>query len=282
MGAFRNIASDFAYQFRLKGSLPARLACLLVYNAAYVASRLNGAAQGDSRLRALGAVGRLGFSKRPAFIRTAEGLSFELDVLAACHLVKEVLHDLTYEHDPSFRPRPGWTVVDVGAHQGLFTVHAAREVGPGGKVISFEAFPGNAERLRRNVASNGLRNVTVIGAAAAEKEGRAELHLTPLVSGGQSLVFDNAAYHGTITVPLKTVDGVLAELGAGRVDLVKIDVEGAAQRVLDGAPRLLAAKPRLVMEIEGADAELAAMRSRLEGLGYRVEAVSNILYATPG
>ena len=281
MEALRNIARDFAYQFRLKGGLSARLLCVALYYGAYVAARLAGLSQGASRLRALGLTGRLGFSLRPVVVRVEEGLVFELDVLAACFVAKEVLHDLTYEHDPAFRPRPGWTVLDVGAHQGLFSVHAARLVGPQGRVISIEAFPGNAARLRGNIARNGLGNVVVGEAAAAEKEGRADLHINILVSGGQSLVYDNADYRGVVSVPLTTVDGRLAELGVGRVDLVKIDVEGAAHRVLDGAPRLLASRPRLVMEIEGGAAELNEMRDRLRGLGYVVNSVSNILYAAP-
>ncbi len=281
MEALRNITRDFVYQFRLKGGLGVRLLCVAVYYARYIAARLVRRPMGESRLAALGLIARLGFSTRTVVVRAEEGLSFELDIFVACFVLKEIIHDLTYEHDPAFRPRPGWTVLDVGAHQGLFTVRAAALVGPKGRVVSIEAFPRNAERLRGNIARNGLKNAVVIGAAAAEKEGEAELHLTDFVSGGQSLVFDGESYTGTITVPLKTADGILAELGVERVDLVKIDVEGAAHRVLDGAARLLASRPRLVMEIEGGEAEMAAMSGRLRALGYAVNAVANILYAAP-
>ncbi len=148
-------------------------------------------------------------------------------------------------------------------------------------MIAVEAFPDNARRLRANIERNNAGNVHLVEAAAAEKEGRAELHVNILVSGGQSLIFDNADYRGTITVPLKTVDGILQELGIAHVDLVKIDVEGAAQLVLDGAPGLLSSKPRLVMEIEGDQSQLPSMAARLRTAGYAVRAVGPILYASP-
>ena len=168
-------------------------------------------------------------------------------------------------------------MLDVGGHQGIFTILASRLVGPRGRVIAVEAFPDNARRLRANIERNNAGNVHLVEAAAAEKEGRAELHVNILVSGGQSLIFDNADYRGTITVPLKTVDGILQELGIAHVDLVKIDVEGAAQLVLDGAPGLLSSKPRLVMEIEGDQSQLPSMAARLRTAGYAVRAVGPIL-----
>jgi len=279
MEALRNIAGDVSAQFRLSGALGVRLLCLCLYYARYVAARVLGATQDRARLGALGFVSGLGFSRRTARVRAADGLSFELDVWAACFLAKELLLDRTYEQLEAFRPRPGWTVLDVGAHQGLFAVSAARAVGPGGSVVAIEAFPDNAARLRRNVETNALRNVRVVEAAAADTDGRAALHVTALVSGGQSLVYDKEGYSGEIPVSLRTVDGILKELGVERVDLVKIDVEGAAQRVLDGAPRLLAGRPRLVMEVEGGAAEMGAMRSRLEGLGYVVREAGGLLFA---
>ena len=121
----------------------------------------------------------------------------------------------------------------------------------------------------------------MVETAAAEKEGRADLHVSMLITGGQSLVYDSPGYRDVVSVPLKTLDSILAECGVERVDLVKIDVEGAAPRVLDGAPRLLASKPRLVMEVEGGESNVAAMSDRLRGLGYGVRAVENILYASP-
>src|SRR5215471_19195745 len=56
---------------------------------------------------------------------------------------------------------PGDVFVDGGAHVGLFTLVAARRVGPGGRVIAFEPSPANRQRLLDNVALNGFTQVDV-------------------------------------------------------------------------------------------------------------------------
>ena len=169
-------------------------------------------------------------------------------------------------------------MVDVGAHQGLFSIEAAHAVGATGRMIAIEPCPPNLSLLKRNIAANGLANVTALALAAMDFKGSARLFTTTLVSGGQSLVF-NTEERGEIPVQADTLDGILAGLGASRPDLVKIDVEGAAPKVLAGAERVLAAKPRLVLEAEGGPKEVEKVRRLLEGKGYRVECEGAILHA---
>jgi FkbM family methyltransferase len=54
------------------------------------------------------------------------------------------------------------TFYDIGAHIGFFSLLAARIVGPFGHVISFEADPEVAARLRENLARNGFDQATVV------------------------------------------------------------------------------------------------------------------------
>ena len=58
--------------------------------------------------------------------------------------------------------RPGMVFYDWGANIGLFSLLAARLVGPTGRVFSFEPDPDTAARLERNVARNGYQNTSVI------------------------------------------------------------------------------------------------------------------------
>src|ERR1022692_2681077 len=62
------------------------------------------------------------------------------------------------------RLRPGMVFYDLGANIGLFSLLAARIVGAGGQVFSFEPDAKVAERLRRNIAQNEVSNITVIEA----------------------------------------------------------------------------------------------------------------------
>ena len=72
--------------------------------------------------------------------------------------------------------RPGDSVIDCGAHVGLFSLLASQAVGEYGRVIALEPNPATAELLRKNVDALGVRNVEVVEAAAASKPGSLTLH----------------------------------------------------------------------------------------------------------
>ncbi len=88
----------------------------------------------------------------------------------------------TYEHNELRnllqRLQPGDTFIDVGAHIGYLSLPIAKRVGPSGKVIALEPSPTSLELLRRNVALNGFNWVTVVDAAASDKDGLARLHMS--------------------------------------------------------------------------------------------------------
>ena len=148
--------------------------------------------------------------------------------------------------------RPGMTVLDIGAHHGFYTLLASQRVGPEGKVIAVEASPRERERLRLHLRINGCRNVRVDSRALGEAEGYAELYV---VHGGQTgcnSLRRPAVFAPTEAIPVRIerLDTVLREHQIGKVDFIKLDVEGAELSVLKGAPQLLANGPRPVILIE--------------------------------
>ncbi|MDX6770457.1 MAG: FkbM family methyltransferase [Elusimicrobiota bacterium] len=279
MRALLNVLDDLFYQFRLGGALGARLGCVLSYYASYLGGRLRGLEQGESRTRALRALGERGVPARVVTVSWPPGLKMACDLFSAAFMIKEFDADRMYELVPGFHPQSGQTVVDVGGHQGFFTVPAAAAVGPTGRVVTVEADPGNFALLKRNVEANGLGQVVLVPMAAADKAGRARFFVFKEVTGG-SLVME---VEGTraIEVETDTLDAILERQGVAKVDLMKIDVEGACLSVLKGAPKALAGRPRLVMEVEGDDAQVDAVRAHLAGLGYATERFGAIVYARP-
>jgi FkbM family methyltransferase len=137
------------------------------------------------------------------------------------------------------RIRPGTTVVDGGAHIGLFTLLAARRAAPG-KVYAFEADPYNFDALRLNAARNGLDNVRLVNEALADAPGKLEF----MVSSGtvaSSLVQKSYVHDAhPVTVAATTIDAELPRERAHDL-VVKLDVEGAEERVLQGAAQTLRA-----------------------------------------
>src|SRR5438445_9633985 len=72
---------------------------------------------------------------------------------------------------------PGMTVLDIGAHQGLYTLLASRCVGPSGRVFSFEPSPRERRAMRLNLTINFCDNVMVQALALGSEETTADLYV---------------------------------------------------------------------------------------------------------
>jgi FkbM family methyltransferase len=131
--------------------------------------------------------------------------------------------------------RPGGVLVDLGANTGFFTVLGARLVGPRGRVYAVEPLAEMAEAVRRNAKLNGFSHVEVIECAVADRDGE-----EVLVEGGSP---DGSTPHRTVRVT--TLDALLDSRGARAPTLVKIDVEGAEERAVQGIGRRLSQRSRL-------------------------------------
>lgn len=122
-------------------------------------------------------------------------------------------------------------VLDVGANEGQVTLVAARRVGPGGKVFSFEPNPVPRQILQRSLERNDIANVIVIPAGLSDEAGSLDLFVPSINSGEGSFAAspDEAGY--TVTCPVLVGDALMVEESPV---LVKIDVEGFEVRVLKG------------------------------------------------
>lgn len=136
----------------------------------------------------------------------------------------------------SHRLGAGDTFVDVGANSGWFSLLAAHRVGPSGRVVSVEAAPPIAERLRANIALNGFDQVRVVVSAAGREAGEVEIVLGPAEQTSITRVRKATGPATALAerVPCDVLTKLLtpAEISTARV--VKIDVEGAEFDVVAG------------------------------------------------
>ena len=183
----------------------------------------------------------------------------------------------TYRELFASKVRPGMTVLDGGAHLGLYTVLAARAVGPDGQVVSFEPDPYNHLALEHNVRALGLENVRLERSALADTRGEATFHLTRSTIGSSLRPRDDTS--AVATVETTTIDKTLVGTDPQAL-LVKLNVEGAEPRVLEGMGETLARVSNLTMFVEvdplglrlaGSGAE--ELVARLEDLGFDVYAI---------
>ncbi|MBU1132777.1 FkbM family methyltransferase [Patescibacteria group bacterium] len=135
--------------------------------------------------------------------------------------------------------KPGMTVLDIGANSGTFTYFVSTMVGDEGKVYAFEPEPANYKALDRLVKSKNLQNVKTYNVALSSKQGTETLFVDKLSPGSHSFAEDNliSATKNGIEVQTTTLDSVLA--ANGRVDIIKIDVQGAEGMVFEGGQKLL-------------------------------------------
>lgn len=146
--------------------------------------------------------------------------------------------------------KPGMVVVDIGAHVGYYTLLAAQLVGTAGKVYAFEPEDNNHALLEKNIASNVYQNIVLTKSAISDRIGGTTLYLTALDSGRHSMYHHDLPEQGALTVATTTLDYFFASEKWPRIDLIKIDVEGAEASVLNGMIKLLERSTGLKLIIE--------------------------------
>jgi FkbM family methyltransferase len=146
-----------------------------------------------------------------------------------------------------FKLKKGMNFLDVGAHIGKYAVRVANMVGNEGNVVAVEPNKDNFEVLVRNIELNQLQNCIPLNLAAYHTNRDVSLFLGP--SSAEHTIKEDLG-KGSYKVKARALDDVLKEIGIEKVDLVKLDVEGAELEVLKGLERTLEkGNPVLVVEI---------------------------------
>lgn len=151
--------------------------------------------------------------------------------------------------------KPGMVTVDVGANYGYYSLVMGNAAGPKGYVLAVEPNPEVAAVLIRTFELNGLNTMGRVEcvAAGAVDVGHVDLFIpkgepkngTIVASGFKG---DNGI---KVSVPGRTIDSLCA--GLSRVDVVKIDVEGAEVDVIAGMAQTIARfRPTIVLEFNAA------------------------------
>lgn len=177
------------------------------------------------------------------------------------------------------------TFIDIGANQGEFSIAAAGIVSVG-KVISFEPVTELRERLMANIELNGFRNVLVMPFALGDVDAelpifdqRHEFYDGTRHEGLPSLFMTGSRSEVREIVRCRRLDDVLTELVVERVDIIKLDIEGAEWSALRGATNTLARfRPVLILEIaretcRAAGYEPSSFAQWIIDQGYQIEII---------
>jgi FkbM family methyltransferase len=127
----------------------------------------------------------------------------------------------------------GGAFLDVGAHVGYFSLLASHRVGPSGRVFAIEPNPRTFATLERHLTQNAVSNVHAVMCGLAGSDGVLALHLPPPQLDYNATMLPRAGWTRA-DVPVRRLDECVREWKIDRIDLMKIDVEGAEPLVLAG------------------------------------------------
>jgi len=174
----------------------------------------------------------------------------------------------------------GGTFLDVGANTGWFALRAAaryREIG-GGSVHAFEPQPVMFDLITRSIRQNELENILTLHGIALGNEEKTVWMATPAFnSGGSTVRFREV--NESVPVQMTTLDSV--DIRADRIDVMKVDIEGAEPLFIEGAVEFLKKhRPVIYSELHPKKLEWVSKRTRedyldqVEALGYRTLALT--------
>ncbi len=134
------------------------------------------------------------------------------------------------------RVREGMVVIDIGANIGIYSMIAGSIVGESGQVFSFEPTPEIYDILNRNLILNDIvRRVKTFPYALSDNPGKAEFGIFPTC--GHNSFYFGSEVKKVIEVETTTLDICLKDIR--KVDVVKIDAEGAEPLILKGMTRIV-------------------------------------------
>ncbi len=155
--------------------------------------------------------------------------------------------------------KPAMTCLDVGANIGCVTTQLSKLVGPSGRVFAFEPVPHLFERLKENIALNGFgRTVSLHQLALSRETGHATIKVARQDCDNQGMASLRNTDHPQLTSALQiqttTLDDFVRDTNIDRIDLIKLDVQGAEAWVIEGgANTLRRLHPHLLLEVSPYD-----------------------------
>ncbi len=174
-----------------------------------------------------------------------------------------------------------YTVLDLGANIGYYTLIFARLVGSCGKVFSFEPDPENFKILAKNVEINRYRNVYLTKKAVSDKTSNTLLYLSE-ANAGDHRIYDSGDGRKSVQIETVRLDDFF-ENNPPKIDFIKMDIQGAEGGALLGMRGLLKASKNLKILSEfwpfglkrfGTEPE--EFLRQLEGLGFKLYEVKEL------
>ena len=205
----------------------------------------------------------------PVLQGPARGLRFRLDLVTRGESSFFVgRYDLPILRQIRQICQKGWCVWDCGGYLGFYTAFLSRCVGPGGRVVVFEADPRNMARIKDNMALNGFEHIRFVDAAIGNPCGEIDFilsdntnsHIPGTYVGVTPEDYRKIESVGSVVrVSCLSLDQACFEMDLPTPQLIKIDIDGAEKLALPHAERLAReVGPLIILELHNPECDAAA------------------------
>lgn len=180
---------------------------------------------------------------------------------------------------PFTTDKPTPFILDCGSHIGLSILYFKNKY-PNARITAFEPNPRTFNLLQKNIEQNNLRDVKLINAAVSDRKGKIEFFVDKKIENpwgwGDSAVI-NKWYSSKTAKSIKVDTARLSKFLKSSVDLLKLDIEGMEERVLQEIKSKLSKVKEIMMEYHGSSTnprnDLARILSflRTNGFNYKIK-----------
>lgn len=206
----------------------------------------------------------------PLHLRTRTGLVASLRTRTDLRVYERMFVESMYPLAlfPSMPWNNSPVIFDIGAHTGLFALHAMDYL-PQAHVHAFEPHPDHLKRLREHKRINGLDAMSIVAAAVSTDNALVDLHCTRSPLGATTIASKSLLLgrRSTMRVHGISLDTYIEENDIRTIDLMKFDVEGAEVAVLAASPRTFALVQRLFIRVFPPHSTIDATTAHLAAYG---------------
>jgi len=169
-------------------------------------------------------------------------------------------------------------IIDIGAHIGAYSILASKYA----KVVyAFEPYSESYSLLTNNIEMNQIGNVKTYCKGIAKKKGKKKLYLSPNSVGAYSIY--SLINQKSCKIECITLGDFIISNKIEKVDILKLDVEGAEYEILFNLPKEILSKIKNItmechsMELINIKYNLESMKKFLENNGFKVSSKLNDL-----
>lgn len=185
------------------------------------------------------------------------------------YIYNEIFAEKLYDYPDLAIDYP--VIIDIGANTGLFSLRMKQRY-PGSTLYCYEPFLKNFEQLSQNISLSKLENIEIFQKGVGGITRTEKLFLNKNNLGGHSLFEMEARSHEFVNVDIIGIADLLSNLGQNRIQLIKMDCEGAEYEIIKGIDSRLASQIEIILfESTESVYNLNELTDHLKALGFDIE-----------